>query len=128
MKKCILCRKSLYQEISYHNIFRNDYFIHHKCEGLLNMTNTISFPFMEVLVHIHILFPSLNENPDKNQLFTKYGYTFFGNHEEEKKDSLFFLVDEKMRDVDFLLAAKLCSKALFLFTYTNEDFLMPVEE
>lgn len=128
MKKCILCKKSLYQNISFHNMFQEDYQIHKKCEELLNRCNTISFPFMSILVHIHILFPSQNENPDKFQLFTRYGEAFFIKHNEQKEDSLFILIDDKITDIEFLLTAKLCTKSLILWTYTNEAFLLLNEE
>jgi hypothetical protein len=83
---------------------------------------------MNILVHIHILFPSANENPDKNLLFTSYGSVFFEKHNEIKETSLFILIDEKISDVEFLLTAKLCSESLVLFTYTNEDFLLLNED
>lgn len=127
MKKCILCNKPLYKDLSFQNIFKHHYHIHCNCLTLLNKTNLITFPFLEILVHIHILFPSNSKKINKSKLFTLYGSHYFDKLHQTTDASIIYLVDEFMTDIDFLLIAKLCTESLLLLTYTNEDFLIPNE-
>lgn len=128
MKKCILCRKSLYQNISFETLFTREYDIHKKCLLYLNKEDTISFPFMDIFVHIHVLFPSPFPNPNKDKIFTQYGMYFFTGLDEGKENRVYILIEDKLKDEDFLLCAKLCKDSLFLLTYTNEDFLLLSED
>ncbi len=123
MKKCILCNKPLYETISFETLFKVNYFIHKKCLSLLNEEEYITFPFMDLTVSIHVLFPSNFQVVNKPNLFAKYGYHFFHKVTEFDDRNILYIIDELLSDTDFVLLAKLCHQTLVLLTYTKEDFL-----
>lgn len=70
---CKLCGKHLYEIITFRNLFRLDYDIHHDCEGLLYEEREFAvIPIADQLVRYGYLFPIEYESSDKEFLFTKY--------------------------------------------------------
>jgi hypothetical protein len=117
MKKCILCGESLYQNMTFSLLFKNNHHIHETCLLKRNIKDITTFPFQNILIEVHVLFPSKKFPYSKEDIFLYYGCDFFLEIDQSK---IYILIDDIINDQIFILLAKLTSKAVRYLCYTTD--------
>jgi len=119
MDFCKICNKSLYEKISFINIFRNDYSVHDKCIGNLEFNNdTICIPIMNNLIHYDYLFDYIIEQHNSIYLEQKYMSIIYKRNINSNEWSIMLYYEKGLFD-DFL-----GDDFLILFSLSNNPFLV----
>ena len=73
MKKCLICNKPLYEQISFNNIFRNNYTVHSHClNNIVINEDKEAFPFEDNLIYYDYLFFDIDKTYNFEYLELKY--------------------------------------------------------
>lgn len=118
MEYCILCNKHLYQKISFQNLLKRDYYIHSDCLKLLNQDSFITFPFLDKIIEVFVLFPCDYKKANKELLFLYYGENYFKDIDD---GFLYIILDTSITDKDLILLTKVSEKGIKFLTYTSDN-------
>jgi hypothetical protein len=119
MDLCKICNKSLYEKISFVNIFRSNQSVHDKCIENLSFNNdTVSIPIMNNLIHYDYLFDYILEDNNSLYLEQKYMSRILERNLDTNEWSILIYYEKGLfksfSDDDFLI----------LFSLSNNPFLV----
>jgi len=119
MDFCKICNKSLYEKISFINIFKSNYTVHDKCLSNLRFNNdTLSIPIANNLIHYDYLFDYILDEHKSVYLEQKYMSIIYSRNLSTNDWSILIYYENGLFD-DFS-----GDDFLILFSLSNNPFLV----
>ncbi len=119
---CKYCGKHLYQEITFYNVFKWNYYIHQKCLQLMKHNHDyITIPVQNKTLQIDYIFPVKFNESDEEFLFLHYGRMLFERLPQTEKWSIVLIDWEWLTPSVLGLVINLVEESLLVISVFDEN-------
>lgn len=127
MKICKICNENLYKDITFENIFKNNYTVHASCINNLVFNNDrITIPINNNLIYYDYVFQDLNENYNYDYLEMKYMNKLLINNIDKSDWSIIIYYEsglfDSFKDIDLLILFSLSNSPFLIVSLIFHDF------
>lgn len=127
MKICKICNENLYKDITFENIFKNNYTVHASCINNLVFNNDrIAIPINNNLIYYDYVFQDLNENYNYDYLEMKYMNKLLINNIDKSDWSIIIYYEsglfDSFKDIDLLILFSLSNSPFLIVSLIFHDF------
>ena len=125
--RCLLCNKSLYEQINFHNIFKLNYVVHTACMKYHELENKwITFPLRDKVINMYAVFKYYDDKMNEEALFKHYGKILY-QYVFTNKITDFIFFDErdkqKISTIDLELILPMFGEEVYFLTLFQNNVI-----